>query len=348
MAIHNNDRRDFYLLADEIDRFLLAQLGKNSRTSSYEMTRYLQGLGYKITDRTVRYRLKRLEKSNTILGYSLLLNPTLLSDKINRTILLKFKFKADTSVMISRLEKYCGEADFCVYSARMTGDFDWICHFVFDSVEQYEFESSNFLNRFVDLIDDFRSYESNMVKVTPYTLFDDHDIIDQKWRAYKILSSLKKYQKLNEKLQFIVESLVKHFGAKFSRIWLLDKERKNLILKFSAGKYKNIDGEFSKVPANSNKIGNIVITGKPSITNDVVNDKRIRYPDWAKRESLQSFAGYPLTHGDNVIGVLAMFSTRRMQAADFEVLGVFSSQVSKELEGLYEAVDFLMPGRIKE
>ena len=49
----------------------------------------------------------------------------------------------------------------------MTGDYDWICHFVFDSVEQYEFESSNFLNRFVDLIDDFRSYESSMVKLLP-------------------------------------------------------------------------------------------------------------------------------------------------------------------------------------
>ena len=24
----------------------------------------------------------------------------------------------------------------------LTGDFDWICHFVFDSIEQYEFESS--------------------------------------------------------------------------------------------------------------------------------------------------------------------------------------------------------------
>jgi len=67
LAIHNNDRGDVYLLVDEIDRFLLAQLGKNSRTSSYEMTRNLHGLGYKITDRTVRHRLKRLEKSNTIL-----------------------------------------------------------------------------------------------------------------------------------------------------------------------------------------------------------------------------------------------------------------------------------------
>jgi DNA-binding Lrp family transcriptional regulator len=335
-------------MVDEIDRFLLSQLGKNSRTSSYEMSRYLQEMGYKITDRTVRHRLKRLEKSNIILAYSLLLNPALLSEKINRTILLKFKFRADTSVMISRLEKYCGESYFCIYSARMTGDFDWICHFVFDSIEQYEFESSNFLNRFIDLIDDFRSYESSMVKVTPYTLFDDHEIRDQKWRAYRILNSLKKYQNLNDKFEFIVESLVKYFGAKFARIWLLDRERKNLILKFSAGKYKNIHGEFSKVPADSNKIGNIVITRKPTVTNDVVNDKRIRHSEWAKKEKLQSFAGYPITHGNKVIGVLAMFSTRRMQAADFEVLGVFSDQISKELEGLFTAVNFLIPGDTKE
>jgi len=85
-----------------------------------------------------------------------------------------------------------------------------------------------------------------------------------------------------------------------------------------------------------------VITGKPTITNDVVNDKRIRYPEWAKREKLQSFAGYPLTHGNNVVGVLAMFSTKRLQAADFEILGLFSDQISKELEGLFEAIDFLI------
>jgi predicted CoA-binding protein len=42
-------------LVHEIDRILLAQLGKKSRRSSYDMTRYLHDLGYKITDRTVRH-----------------------------------------------------------------------------------------------------------------------------------------------------------------------------------------------------------------------------------------------------------------------------------------------------
>ena len=92
----------------------------------------------------------------------------------------------------------------------------------------------------------------------------------------------------------------------------------------------------------------IVLTRKQTVTNNVVNDKRIRHPEWAKKEKLQSFAGYPITHGNKVSGVLAMFSTRRMQAADFEVLGVFSDQISKELEGLFTAVDFLIPDGTKQ
>jgi hypothetical protein len=88
------------------------------------------------------------------------------------------------------------------------------------------------------------------------------------------------------KLQFIAESVVKYFDAKLARIWLVDRERKYLMLKFNIGKYKNIQGEFSKVPLDSNKIGPIVKTKKPAISNDVVNDPRIRHPEWAKEEKL--------------------------------------------------------------
>lgn len=160
------------------------------------------------------------------------------------------------------------------------GDFDWVSHFVFQSLEQYELESNNFLNRFADLIADYRSFESNAVKASPYSIFDEHDMTERKSRVYKILNSLQKYDNLNDKLQLIVESVVKHFDAKFARIWLVDKRKKYLILKFGAGKYKNIHGEFSKIPINSAKIGPIIKTKKPAITNDVVNDPRIKHQDW--------------------------------------------------------------------
>jgi DNA-binding Lrp family transcriptional regulator len=328
-------------LLDEIDKMMLSYLGKNARISSREIERNLQDLGYKITERAVRYRIRKLETSNTVLGYSTILNPSFVSERVNRTVILKFKYSYDASTLIDRLENYVQEASFCIYSARLRGDFDWICHFVFDSIEQYELESNNFLHRFADLIADFRSYESKPAKVSTYSISDEHDIVERKSRVFKILNSLQKYNDLNDKLHFIVESAVKYFDAKFARIWLVDKERKYLILKFSAGKYKNIQGEFSKVPLDSNKIGPIVKTKKPTISNDVVNDPRIRYPEWAKKERLKSFAGYPLISKGQPIGVLGMFSEKKLSPADFEILRVFCDQISNELASFFNAAEFL-------
>ena len=320
---------------------MLSNLGKNGRISSGEIERILQDMGYRITERAIRYRIRKLETSNTILGYSVILNPSFVSNKVNRTIILKFKYSYDASSLIDRLENYTQEASFCVYSARLSGDFDWICHFVFDSIEQYELESNNFIHRFADLISDFRSYESKAVKLSTYTISDEHDMVERKSRVFKILNSLQKYDTLNDKLQFIVESVVKYFDAKFARIWLIDREKKYLMLKFSAGKYKNIHGEFSKVPLDSNKIGPIVRTKKPAISNDVINDPRIRHHEWAKKEKLKSFAGYPLVSKGQSIGVLGMFSEKKLSPADFEILGVFCDQVSKELTSFFSAAEFL-------
>ena len=328
-------------MLDEIDKMMLSYLGKNARISSREIERNLQDVGYKITERAVRYRIRKLETSNTVLGYSTILNPSFVSQRVNRTVILKFKYSYNASTLIDRLENYVQEASFCVYSARLSGDFDWICHFVFDSIEQYELESNNFLHRFADLIADFRSYESKPAKVSTYSISDEHDMVERKSRVFKILNSLQKYKNLNDKLHFIVESVVKYFDAKFARIWLVDKERKYLILKFSAGKYKNIQGEFSKVPLDSNKIGPIVKTKKPTISNDVVNDPRIRYPEWAKKERLKSFAGYPLMSKGQPIGVLGMFSEKKLSPADFEILRVFCDQISNELASFFNAAEFL-------
>jgi DNA-binding Lrp family transcriptional regulator len=328
-------------LLDEIDKIMLSNLGKNGRISSGEIERILQDMGYRITERAIRYRIRKLETSNKILGYSVILNPSFVSNKVNRTIILKFKYSYDASSLIDRLENYTQEASFCVYSARLSGDFDWICHFVFDSIEQYELESNNFIHRFADLISDFRSYESKAVKLSTYTISDEHDMVERKSRVFKILNSLQKYDTLNDKLQFIVESVVKYFDAKFARIWLVDREKKYLMLKFSAGKYKNIHGEFSKVPLDSNKIGPIVRTKKPAISNDVINDPRIRHHEWVKKEKLKSFAGYPLVSKGQSIGVLGMFSEKKLSPADFEILGVFCDQVSKELTSFFSAAEFL-------
>jgi DNA-binding Lrp family transcriptional regulator len=329
-------------MPDEIDNIILSQLGKNSRISSQEISKVLQNFDYSITDRAIRQRMMRLEKNNIILGYSTILNPELISDKVNRTILLKFKFSKKTTDMITRLKDYSLDSQFCTFAGRLNGDFDWVCHFVFDSIEQYELETNNFLNKFSELISDYRSYETSLIKSTPYMISDEEKIRNKKLKVFEILNSIKKYDSLNDRLQAIVESLVKYFDARFARVWFYDKKKKALILKFSAGKYKNLKGEFSNVSIKSLKIGTIATSKKPVVSNDVVHDRRIKNPEWAKKEKLKSFAGYPILYKSEVAAVLAMFSTKKMSPADFELLGVFSDQLSRELTGFFEAKDFLL------
>ena len=328
-------------MPDEIDNIILSQLGKNSRISSQEISKVLKNFDFAITDRAIRQRMMRLEKNNIVLGYSTILNPEIVSDKVNRTIILKFKFSKKTIEMVNRLKDYSLESKFCTFAGRLNGDFDWICHFVFDSVEQYDLETNNFLNKFSEIISDFRSYETNLIKSTPYMINDEVEIKDKKLKVFEILNSIKKYDSLNDRLQAIVESLVKYFDAKFARVWFYDKKKKSLILKFSAGKYKNLKGKFSNVSIKSLKIGTIASSKKPVVSNDVIHDRRIKYPEWAKKEKLKSFAGYPILYKGQVVAVLGMFSTKKLSPADFELLGVFSGQLSKELTGFFEAKDFL-------
>jgi len=52
-----------------------------------------------------------------------------------------------------------------------------------------------------------------------------------------------------------------------------------------------------------------------------------------------AFAGYPLIYNRNAIGVLAMFSEKKLHLVDFEILGIFCNQISKEIESF--AQEFL-------
>jgi DNA-binding Lrp family transcriptional regulator len=331
------------LAPDKIDRLILYHLGRNARISSSDIAKNLENAGYKITDRAVRQRLGRLEKSGIVLGYSAVLNPRFVEEnsKISKTVLMKFRLSYNSQALINRLENYIQQSAFCVFSARLSGDFDWLCQFIFDSSEQFELENSSLLQRFSDLVVDYRVYDSKTVKVQPYSIYDEHEISEMKLQINKVLQSLNKHDDLRERLQATVESLVKYFNASFARLWLIDDQRKQLVLRFSAGKYKSVDGEFSRVSINSTKIGQIAKTGRPIITNDVVNDSRIKYPDWARREKIQSFAGYPLLHKRKIIGVLAIFSEKKLSPAEFEVLGLFCDHISKELSMVFSTQEFL-------
>lgn len=113
---------------------------------------------------------------------------------------------------------------------------------------------------------------------------------------------------LPEILQSCTEIIVKHLDAAFARIWTLNEEENVLELRASAGIYTHLDGKHSRVPVGKYKIGLIAEERKPHLTDSVVSDPLVSDQEWAKREGMVAFAGYPLIIGERLIGVVAMFA----------------------------------------
>ena len=133
-------------------------------------------------------------------------------------------------------------------------------------------------------------------------------------------------------LQRSAEAVVRHLDAAFARIWTLNERRKMLELQASAGLYTRLDGEHARVPIGKLKIGLIAQERKPHLTNDILNDSRISHPDWAKKERMVSFAGYPLLVEGRPVGVLAMFARKPLGQDTLEALGAVTDTIAQGIE----------------
>jgi anti-anti-sigma regulatory factor len=128
-------------------------------------------------------------------------------------------------------------------------------------------------------------------------------------------------------LQMCAEALVRHLDAAFGRVWTLDEANNLLILQASAGMYTHLDGPHGRVPVGKFKIGMIAAERRPHLTNEVVGDPRVGDQEWARREGMVSFAGYPLVVDDRLVGVMAMFARRPLSEATLQALGAVARDV---------------------
>jgi PAS domain S-box-containing protein len=133
---------------------------------------------------------------------------------------------------------------------------------------------------------------------------------------------------LPDMLQNCTEAVVRHLDAAFARIWTLDRAGATLELRASAGLYTHLDGTHSRVPVGMFKIGLIAEERRPHLTNDVHTDPRISDPEWAAREGMVAFAGYPLVVEERLVGVLAMFARHALGEETVETLSSVAQMVA--------------------
>ena len=145
-------------------------------------------------------------------------------------------------------------------------------------------------------------------------------------------SSLTHGTSLRDTLQGCAVALVQHLDAAFARIWTLNAQTNVLELQASAGMYTHLDGPHGCVPVGKFKIGLIAEERKPHLTNQVVGDPRVGDQEWAKREGMVSFAGYPLVVDDRVVGVMALFARHPLPDVTLQAMAGIADGVALGIE----------------
>ena len=128
------------------------------------------------------------------------------------------------------------------------------------------------------------------------------------------------------------DALVEHLDAAFARVWTLDAGEDVLVLRASSGLYTHLDGPHGRVPVGQFKIGLIAQERLPHLTNAVVGDPRVGDQEWAVREGMVAFAGYPLIVEDRLVGVIALFARHALSDVTLQALGSVSDQIAVGIE----------------
>ena len=153
---------------------------------------------------------------------------------------------------------------------------------------------------------------------------------------------------LRDMLQSCTQIIVQTLEAAFARIWTHNEAESVLELEASAGMYTHLDGAHGRVPVGKFKIGLIAQEGRPHVTNSVVGDPRVGDQEWAKREGMVAFAGYPLMLNQRVVGVMALFARKPLSdftlkglaaVADGVALGIKRKRAETELTQAKEAAE---------
>jgi transcriptional regulator with GAF, ATPase, and Fis domain len=139
-------------------------------------------------------------------------------------------------------------------------------------------------------------------------------------------------------LKEMVRGLGMTEGVALARVWLLEKDEVGadvLQLRASVGystydprvRWTRTDGAHQRIPASYGKVGRIAASGEPLLLQRGPQDWLLK-PDWADREGIESFAGQPLVFSGETLGVVAIFSRKRIEPEELGWLRVFADHAA--------------------
>lgn len=170
----------------------------------------------------------------------------------------------------------------------------------------------------------------------------------------RILLELAEQHQLAELLPLAVRRLAEKPIVALVRIWLLQPPLANdcascrlatecesrercLHLVASAGRpldpsresWDRLDGAFRRFPIGVRKIGHVAQTGESLEVPEIAHDQSwVTDPEWVRTERIVSFAGHPLKHRGQVLGVLGLFAREPPGETCFEWLRMIADHLA--------------------
>jgi PAS domain S-box-containing protein len=137
---------------------------------------------------------------------------------------------------------------------------------------------------------------------------------------------------LHETLHSCVAAVVEQAEARFAGIWTLDATSR--VLELEAGSRIGVchDGAHERVAIGCSEIGRVAAEQTPYLTNDVASDPHVPDHEWARRNGIVSFAGYPLMVGSELLGVLAVFASHPLSDPDRQALGAVAHGIAMDIQ----------------
>ncbi len=138
---------------DKVDQKILEILNKNARTPSKEIATDLRKSGHDVSDRTIRKRIERLEKSGIIKGYKAVLSNVSETNEYE-ALFIKFKPTKSLEAVKESIKDHVIEKPNYLFVANLDGEWNML---VIMKIEPgTKSVTSKIIEKFSDQVIDYR------------------------------------------------------------------------------------------------------------------------------------------------------------------------------------------------
>ena len=141
---------------DKVDQKIIEILNNNARTPSKEIAAELEKSGHDVSDRTIRKRIERLEKSGIIKGYKAVLTDVSGINKY-QSVMMKLKPSKSLETVRDSITEFVKKLNNYVLVANMEGE--WNMQVIVQIESEKDNTSEKIVEKFSEELIDYRINE---------------------------------------------------------------------------------------------------------------------------------------------------------------------------------------------